>query len=169
MTIRPLVFTLGNTENYERFKEQERPQKCGKRLFSQGGSVWKDYQEAREVGRLVGFSVYAVLADWQQDTLPIEGKLWRELRWDSDLFKLEELTLDEKEYYLGRTVCKMFENMGKEIVWGKFKCRCQKYTGPMLRGVTCDRCNAIVRIKDYPKTPGMYEEWEIVNLFKVGC
>lgn len=85
-----MIYTIGHTENYERyFEEQGTPQKLGRTADYAGGSVWKTQEEAQR-GCPDGYSVYGVLADWEKDTAPTVND-WNDLLVTSDLCKVEQL------------------------------------------------------------------------------
>ena len=88
-----MIYTVGNTESYEKyFKEQKYPKKKGKDFESgyEGGSVWKTESEARKHCSS-GYSVYGVEAEWEKDTESIDNQEWNNLMIDSLLIKLERV------------------------------------------------------------------------------
>ena len=96
-----MIFTIGHTESYQRyFKEQDTPMKLG-RVNSEdfpnypGGSVWKTYEEAKNNCPPL-YSVYGVLADWEEDTVLNENGSWNDLLVTSALVDLKIDKLEEK-------------------------------------------------------------------------
>ena len=71
-----MIFTVGETETYESyFEEQDQPKK------GVGGSVWRTRAEVEEYlasHKPHGFSVYGVQAVWGRDTRET-GFSWQEL------------------------------------------------------------------------------------------
>lgn len=85
-----MIFTIGYTENYERyFIEQPKPRKLGRTADYPGGSVWRTFEEAK-LNCPDGYSVYGVLANWETDTEPSNEGEWHDLLITSDLIKLDK-------------------------------------------------------------------------------
>ncbi len=83
-----MIFTVGNTENYDRyFREQKTPKKKGRTPNYTGGTVWKTFLEAEKHLR-PGYSVYGVDADWETETEKSAKGDWHDLLVDSNLIKL---------------------------------------------------------------------------------
>lgn len=86
-----MIYTIGRTENYERyFQEQapEGPKKKGRTSDYTGGAVWKTYEEAlRSCPQ--GYSVYGVEADWEKDTEACNSN-YNELLRDARLIQLQK-------------------------------------------------------------------------------
>jgi len=89
-----MIFTIGKTINYERFfLEQDQPQKLGRCKRSPGGSVWRTFNEVQTYLDSLGldeYSIYGVIADWEEDTEQHGGASWRDLLKNSDLIKLDK-------------------------------------------------------------------------------
>lgn len=87
-----MIYTIGNTESYERaFTEHGRVEKMGRHEGYPGGCVWKTRTEA-EAHCPEGYSVYGVLADWEEDTEPNPDQPWHDLLVDAPLVQLETET-----------------------------------------------------------------------------
>jgi hypothetical protein len=77
-----MIYTIGNTESYEQyFREQESPMK------SIGGSVWKTIEDAK-LFCPESFTIYGVIADWENDTVNFDNTQWNDLTRDALLVKL---------------------------------------------------------------------------------
>lgn len=77
-----MIYTVGNTENYERFfSEQRNPRKAI------GGSVWQTKEEA---AKHIGWthSVFGVDADWEKDTIKKGDHSWNDLLIEANLIRL---------------------------------------------------------------------------------
>ena len=90
-----MIFTIGRTINYERFFiEQEQPQKLGRCDGNgPGGSVWETFDEVQaylDSSGSDGYSIYGVIASWEEDTEQHEGRSWHDLLKTSDLVKLSK-------------------------------------------------------------------------------
>lgn len=87
-----LIYTIGNAKNYDKcFKEQKDMPGFPKKLH--GGSVWQTYEEAKkhaelETNNQTKFSVYGVLADWNETKPSTDGD-WNELLIDATLIQLQ--------------------------------------------------------------------------------
>jgi len=84
-----VCYVLGQQEVFDKYMRKWRD-------FSvtHGATVFKDeisavwyHRQMRKKGKLVsGFTVYGVEADWEKDTLPVEGEIWRELKRSAKVF-----------------------------------------------------------------------------------
>lgn len=80
-----VVYTVGNTEAYERYFASQKPKELQKAV---GGSVWQARNEAQRHAPQ-GFTVYGVAAKWGRDTeRDPEGNGWHRLTRDAQLFRL---------------------------------------------------------------------------------
>jgi len=85
-----MIYTVGRTQIYLDGFEVccrlgEPMQKKGKAEDYPGGSVWETFEEAQKYAT-EGFSVFGVVADWENDTIPSEkGKDWHDLQRDANL------------------------------------------------------------------------------------
>lgn len=94
-----MIYTIGHTESYlQYFKEQDIPKKLGRREnlngeYYPGGSVFKTYEDALDYlqkRKLIDYSIFGVLADWNNDT-EYDGKsLYNDLLYDSNLILLDK-------------------------------------------------------------------------------
>ena len=83
-----MIYTIGHTESYNRyFREQDKPMKKGCSEGYAGGSVWRSQNEALR-NCPDGYSVFAVAADWDKDTIPSKDGDWHDLLVDALLIKL---------------------------------------------------------------------------------
>lgn len=85
-----MIYTIGHTESYERYFQEQQPDgpmKKGQRENYPGGSVWKFYKDAFKMCP-ENYSVYGVLADWDNDTESNKHGKFNNLLVDSKLVKL---------------------------------------------------------------------------------
>lgn len=94
-----MIFTIGYTEAYEegfsRASDDNPLLKKGRCDGYNGGSVWETYDEVKRYlkdnsDRLIGYSVYGVLADWETETEERNDRPFRDLLVDAELMRLDE-------------------------------------------------------------------------------
>lgn len=82
-----MIFTIGLIDKYEAMIDAGNAIKAGRRADYEGGWVWptKAAAEAYLASRQSGHDrrVYAVLADWDLDTLPVAGEPYNVLLRDA--------------------------------------------------------------------------------------
>jgi len=86
-----IIYTIGFTLDYERyFLSQDRVIKQGRTNDYPGGGVWQTFEEAKaHCDKNEGFSVYGVIANWDDTAESKDGGGMRHLLRDSKLIKLE--------------------------------------------------------------------------------
>lgn len=94
-----MIYTIGHTESYlQHFNKQSIPKKLGRKKnlngeYYPGGSVFKTYIDAKkylEREQLKDYSIFGVLANWDNDTEYDGVSPFNDLLYDSELILLEE-------------------------------------------------------------------------------
>jgi len=85
-----MIYTTGSTRYYDAYFLEtytHTPTKLGKTKTHEGGLVWQTIKEAKD-NCPKEYSVYGVLADWEEDTSYNEKKNCRNLIKTSEIVKL---------------------------------------------------------------------------------
>lgn len=93
-----MIYTVGNRLAYNQyFKELKEVEKAA------GGSVWKTFDDvATYLSRITHagqYEIFGVEADWEKDTIDLEGASWNALTKNAKLIKLNNFNdLESADY-----------------------------------------------------------------------